>query len=67
MVEPIRLISDTDQNRVWQVHVSLDHPWAGLDTSSQDVDVEVAVVDGKWLMNRILFEQEVQHLITPTH
>jgi hypothetical protein len=66
-VEPIRLISETNQNRVWQVHVSLEHPWAGLDAASQDVDVEVAVVGGKWLMNRILFQQEVQRLVTPTH
>ena len=67
-VEPIRLISDTDQNRVWQVHVSLDHPWSGLGSvTSQDVYVEVADVSGKWLMNRILFEQEVQRLVTHTH
>jgi hypothetical protein len=66
-VEPIRLISDTDQNRVWQVHVSLDHPWSGLNASSQDVYVEVADVSGKWLMNRILFQQEIQRLVTPTH
>ena len=66
-VEPIRLISDTNQNRVWQVHVSLDHPWPGLNASSQDVYVEVAAVSGKWLMNRILFDQEVQRLVTHTH
>jgi hypothetical protein len=66
-VEPIRMISETDGNRIWQVHVSLDHPWSDLDASSQNVYIEVADVGGKWLMNRILFEQEVQRLATPTH
>jgi hypothetical protein len=66
-VMPVRLISEAKQNRVWQVRVSLDHPWPGLNTSSQDVYVEMANVNGKWLMNRILFEQEQERLPTPTH
>jgi hypothetical protein len=64
--EPVRLISDTGHKRVWQVHVTLDHPWDGLDLPSQDVYVELSQENGKWLMNRLLFEQEVQSLVTPT-
>ena len=64
--EPVRLVSDANQYRIWQVRVSLDHPWPGLDISSQDVYVELSNVNGKWLMNRILFQQEVERLATPT-
>ena len=64
--EPVRLVSETNQNRVWQVRFSLDHPWPGLDAPSQDAYIEVSEAGGKWLMNRILFEQEVERLATPT-
>ena len=64
--EPVRLVSDANHKRIWQVRVSLDHPWAGLDTSSQDVYVELSEAGDKWLMTRILFQQEVERLATPT-
>lgn len=66
-VLPIRLVEDDGDIRIWQVNVTLDHPWGGLDTATQDVFVEVAKVQSRWLMNRILFKQEIERFITPTH
>ena len=66
-VQPIRLVSEAEHTRIWQVQVSLDHPWPGLETSAQDIYVELSDVKGKWLMNRILFQQEVERLVNPTH
>jgi hypothetical protein len=63
---PIQLISDKGDIRTWEVQVSLTHPWADLKTGTQNVYVEVSSVDGQWLMNRILFEQEAGHFTTPT-
>ena len=65
-VQPIRLVEDDGDIRIWQVSVTLDHPWAGLDAPTQDVFVEVAKMHGGWLMNRILFEQEVERFINST-
>ena len=65
MATPVRLVSENDQKRIWQVRVSFDHPWPGLSASTQDVYVELANANGKWLMDRILFQQEVEHLPTP--
>jgi len=64
--ETVRLVSETNQHRIWQVHVSLDHPWPGLESPTQDVYIELSNVNGKWLMDRILFQQEVDRLTTPT-
>jgi hypothetical protein len=66
-VQPIRLVEDDGDIRTWQVSVTLDHPWVGLDASTQDVYVEVAKVQSGWLMNRILFKQEIERFATPTH
>jgi len=66
-VQPVRLVEDDGDIRIWQVRVTLDHPWVGLDASMQDVFVEVAKVQSGWLMNRILFKQEIEQFITPTH
>lgn len=66
-VQPIQLVEDAGDIRIWQVRVTLDHPWAGLNTPTQDVFVEVAKVHGRWLMNRILFKQEIERFATPTH
>jgi hypothetical protein len=65
-VEPVRLIADKGDIHIWHVTVSMDNPWPGLDAPVQDVFVEVEKVGGRWLMNRILFEQETEQLITPT-
>ncbi len=66
-VLPVRMVEDDGNIRIWQVSVTLDHPWVGLDTTTQDVFVEVAKVQSGWLMNRILFKQEIQRFTTPTH
>jgi len=63
-VTPIRLISDKDDIHIWQMSVSMDNPWPSLDAPVQDVYIEVERVGNLWLMNRILFEQEVDQLIT---
>jgi hypothetical protein len=65
-VEPVRLVADKGDVHIWQVAVSMDNPWPGLDAPVQDVFVEVEKVGVRWLMNRILFEQETEQLITPT-
>jgi hypothetical protein len=65
-VTPVRLASEEGNIRIWQVIVSLDHPWPGLEQPVQDAFVEVEKVNGLWLMNRILFQQEVNDFITPT-
>jgi hypothetical protein len=66
-VLPVRLVEDDGDIRIWQVSVTLDHPWVGLDTAPQDVFVEVAKLQSRWLINRILFKQEVEQFITPTN
>jgi|APFre7841882654_1041346.scaffolds.fasta_scaffold01762_12 hypothetical protein len=65
-VIPLHLISEQGNIRMWQVSVSLDHPWSGLDQPVQDAFAEVENVNGLWLMNRILFQQEVTNPIPPT-
>jgi hypothetical protein len=62
----IRVVSDHGSVRVWQVSVAISHPWPELDNPVQAVFVEVQKVNGIWLMNRILFRQEVENLLTPT-
>jgi len=66
-VQPIRVVEDAGNIRIWQVSVTLDHPWADLKAPTQDVLVEVEKVHSGWLMNRILFEQEIERFLTPTH
>ena len=66
-VRSFKLVEDDGDIRVWQVSVTLEHPWADLKAPTQDVFVEVAKVHGGWLMNRILFEQEIERFPTPTH
>jgi hypothetical protein len=65
-VEPVRLVANKGDIHIWQVTVSMDNPWPGLDAPKQDVYVEVEKVGVRWLMNRILFKQEIEPLITPT-
>ena len=64
-VVPIRLISEKGNIRIWQVSVTLLNPWPELENSAQDAYVEVEKINGIWLMNRILFQQEVDQLIAP--
>lgn len=63
-VVPVRLVEDTGDMRVWQVEATIDHPWMGLDAQTQMVFVEMTQENDQWLMNRILFEQEVDRLDT---
>jgi hypothetical protein len=63
---PVRLFSDKGHLRVWQVSVAIINPWPGLDDHEQDAFVEVENVNGLWLMNRILFQQEIGNYLTPT-
>ena len=62
---PVQLVEDDDNIHIWQVKVTLDHPWAGLDNPTQDVFIEVAKVHDRWFMNRILFEHEIERFTTP--
>lgn len=59
-VKAIRLIEDKGETRIWQLQVNLNNPWDGLESASQNVYVEVSLEKGQWLMNRILFNQEIQ-------
>ena len=65
-VVPVHLVSEKGHLRVWQVSVTIINPWPGLEDPKQDAFVEVENVNGLWLMNRILFQQEVSNFLTPT-
>jgi hypothetical protein len=65
-VVPVRLVSDKGHLRVWQVSVAIINPWPGLEDPEQDAFVEVENVNGFWLMNRVLFNQEAGNILTPT-
>jgi len=65
-VQPIASVEDDGATRIWLLTVSLDHPWPGTSAEFQ-VYAEVAQVDGTWLFNRILFDQETTRFqTTPT-
>jgi hypothetical protein len=65
-VTPVQLISDQGDHRIWRLGVTLTNPWKdGQEGMQQDVYADVANVGGKWLLNRILFEQEVSQFLTP--
>lgn len=58
MVQPVALLEDRGNIRVWQLLVTLNHPWPGLSQASQPVLAEVAQESGTWQLHRILFVQE---------
>jgi hypothetical protein len=70
-VQPVAMVEENtpqEQNgatRIWLLTVSLDHPWPGTNQEFT-VYAEVAQVNGAWLLNRILFEQEAARFQTPT-
>jgi hypothetical protein len=64
-VTPVRLVSEKGSIRVWQVTIAMTNPWPGLENPVQDAFVEVENVKGIWLMNRILFQQEIVDNLTP--
>ena len=59
-VKAIHLVEDNGEIRIWQLQVNLDSPWDRLESAAQNVYVEVSLVKGQWLMNRILFNQEIK-------
>jgi hypothetical protein len=65
-VTPVHQVSNEGSIRVWQVTVTINNPWPGLENPVQDAFVEVEEVNGIWLMNRILFQQEINDYLTPT-
>ena len=65
-VVSVRLVSDKGHLRIWQVNVTITDPWPGLENPVQDAFVEVEELNGIWLMNRILFQQEINDYLTPT-
>lgn len=64
-VLPIQLVSEKGNIRIWQVSVTIQNPWPELESPVQDAYVEVEKIDGIWLMNRILFQQEADQFISP--
>ncbi len=66
-VEPVQLMADDGDRRIWKLEVTLTHPWSeGSEGMQQDVYAEVAKEGGRWLLSRILFEQEIAQFLTPT-
>ena len=65
--KPVQLIVDDGDRRIWKLEVTLTNPWSeGSEGMTQDVYAAVAKEGGRWLLSRILFEQEVAKFITPT-
>jgi hypothetical protein len=58
VVTPLRLVSVQGNARIWLVSVTITTPWPGLKNPIQNVYIEVENMNGIWLMNRILFQQE---------
>jgi hypothetical protein len=61
-VKAVRLVDDKGDTKTWEMQVTLNNPWADLESASQTVYVEVSLEQGQWLMNRILFNQEIHRL-----
>ena len=66
VVTPLRLVSVRGNARIWLVSVTIITPWPDLKNPIQRVYVEVEKMNGIWLMNRILFQQEAIAYLTPT-
>ena len=65
-VQAVRMVENDGVTRIWQMEVTLDNPWPG-EKATTPVYAEVAQVNGKWLLNRILFDQEAARFAaTPT-
>ncbi len=65
-VTPLRLVSVQGNARIWLVSVTITAPWPDLKNPIQNVSVEVEKMNGIWLMNRILFQQEASAYPTAT-
>jgi len=64
-VQALRLVEDNGDTRTWQLEVTLDNPWLDEKPTIQ-VYVEVARINGTWLLNRVLFDQEATRFAPPT-
>ena len=60
----LRLVEDKGDTRAWLLEVTLDAPWPGENPTTQ-VYAEVTQINGNWLLNRILFDQETARFATP--
>jgi hypothetical protein len=63
-VQALRLVEDKVDTRTWLLEVTLDSPWPGENPTTQ-VYAEVTRINGNWLLNRILFDQETARFATP--
>jgi len=66
MAEPLQLVADFGTRRVWKLAVTLTNPWSDETVGMQEVYAEVRQEGGGWLLERILFEQEIAGYLTPT-
>jgi len=66
MVEPVQMMADFEDQRIWKLEVTMSNPWNEETVGTQDVYAEVEMEDGEWLLSRILFEQEISQFLTPT-
>ena len=60
----LRIMEDKGDTRTWLLEVTLDSPWLGENPTTQ-VYAEVTRINGTWLLNRILFDQETARFATP--
>jgi len=63
-MQAVRLVEDKGDTRTWLLEVTLDKPWRG-ETPTTQVYAEVTRINGIWLLNRILFDQETARFATP--
>lgn len=66
MVEPVQVMVDAGDRRIWKLEVTLTNPWSEDTLGTQNVYAEVEKEGGKWLLSRVLFEQEIAQFLTPT-
>ena len=65
IAQAVRMVENDGATHIWQLEVTLDNPWPG-EKATTPVYAEVAQVNGTWLLNRILFDQEAARFQTPT-
>lgn len=59
-VQAVRLVEEDGQTRVWELTVTLDNPWPGVEATMPVYAAVEQQEDGSWLFQRILFTQEVE-------
>ena len=58
-------LADFGESRIWKLQVTLVNPWDAETVDVQQVYAEVRKEGGRWLLERILFEQEIAQHLTP--